>query len=147
MKLIPNQSFFLACSEPFLSTVSLFQHQHLRHLGFPHIHCSEGITGPGKASEYLFFFLARLTTPRFSSLEAKSRYIKTSRVRWGKDKMTSWNRQWGISLPPLGTGLPSTPGIVLSLQKARLPLGDSRGNLNRRFTTAKPWKEFKFRLI
>ena len=131
----------------FLSTVSLFQHQHLWHLGFPHIRCSEGITGPGEALEYLFFFMARLTTPRFSSLEAKSIYLKTSTVRWGKDKMLSGSRQWGISLPPLGTGLPSTPGIILSLRKARLPLWDSRGNLDRRFTTAKPWKEFKSRLI
>lgn len=42
-----------------------------------------------------FFFTAKLTTPHFSSLEAKSRYIKSGAVKWGKAKMLSQSRAAG----------------------------------------------------
>lgn len=76
--------------------------------------------------------MARLTTSHFTSLETGSKYINPCLVKWGKDKMLSPSRQWGVSLPVLGTGLSYTPFCLLRKEVE----WEHRGNLTR-FTTTK----------
>lgn len=54
-------------------------------------------------SSFFFFLYSKAGNISFGSLETRSGYIQPSRVRWGKDKVLSPRRQWGMFL---------TPGII-----------------------------------